>query len=93
MSSKKYGIDYGTIIAHLGPHPNTIGIEGKFHIDHIIPLSSFDLNDPAQIKLALAPGNHQWLKAKENMSKHNRIEGQLNLMTQPQLEAVISAAG
>lgn len=89
MSSKKYGIDYGAIIAHLGPHPNTLGIKGKFHIDHIVPLSIFDLNDPEQIKLAFAPENHQWLEAKKNMKKHNKIFGQLNLMTQDQLRAVL----
>ena len=91
-TSQQYGIDYEAIIAHLGPHPNTRGIKGDFHIDHIIPLSAFDLNDPEQIKLAFAPGNHQWLRAKDNISKHDHVEGQLNLMTQKQLEVVILKA-
>lgn len=89
MLSKKYGIDYAAIIAYLGPHPNTRGISGDFHIDHIIPLSAFDLNDPEQIKLAFAPGNHQWLRAKENKVKKNRIVGQLDLVVQEQLKAVL----
>ncbi len=89
MVSSKYGIDYKAIIEHLGPHPNTRGIKGKFHIDHIIPLSAFDLNDPEQIKLAFAPGNHQWLRAKDNMVKRNHIEGQLDINTQAQLKAVL----
>lgn len=92
LTSKQYGINYEAIIAYLGPHPNTIGIKGEFHIDHIIPLSSFDLNDPEQIKLAFAPENHQYLKAKENISKKNKIHGQLNLMTQKQI-AIIPVVG
>lgn len=93
MSSIKYGIDYGAIIAHLGPHPNTLGIKGKYEIDHILPLSSFDLNDPKQIKLAFAPENHQWLLAHLNRSKRNNIGSQLNIKNQPQLRAAINAAG
>lgn len=89
MTSRKYGIDYGAIIEHLGPHPNTIGIAGDFHIDHIIPLSAFDLTDPEQIKIAFAPENHQWLEAKANLAKHNKIQGQLALSVQKQLEAVL----
>jgi hypothetical protein len=41
----------------------------KYHIDHIKPLCSFDLSNPAQVKLATAPKNHRWLLAKENMKK------------------------
>ncbi len=89
MSSKKYGIDYGAIIAHLGPHPNTLGLKGSWEIDHIIPLSRFDLNDPEQIILSFAPENLRWCPAKENWEKHAKIEGQLNLMTQKQLQAVL----
>ncbi len=89
MLSKKYGIDYKAIIEYLGPHPNIPGIKGDFHIDHIIPLSAFDLNDPEQIKLAFAPENHQWLRARDNKVKRNKIICQLNLQTQAQLKAVI----
>ncbi len=92
-TSQQYGIDYKAIIEHLGAHPNTRGIKGDFHIDHIIPLSVFDLNDPEQVKLAFAPSNHQWLKAKENISKHGHIKGQLSLMTQKQLETAIPKEG
>jgi len=73
MISSKYGIDYGAIIEALGPHPNTIGISGDFHIDHIIPVSAFDLTDPAQIKIAFAPENHQWLLARDNRKKYSNI--------------------
>jgi len=92
-TANKYGIDYKAILDHLGPHPNTRGIKGDFQIDHIIPLSSFDLNDPEQIKLAFAPGNHQWMKAKENKIKGPHILGQLNLGVQKQLNTVLLKEG
>ena len=73
MSSKKYGISYEDIIKHLGPHPNSLGTKGKFHIDHIIPLSSCDLNDLEQIKIAFVYENHHWLTARENLVKGVKI--------------------
>jgi len=82
--SGEYGIDYGAIINHLGPHPNTLGKKGVWHIDHILPLSAFDLNDPEQIKLAFAPENHQWLLAKQNLIKLNHIPNQTNIFLQQQ---------
>lgn len=64
----EYGIDYKAIIEHLGPMP-----DGDFQIDHIIPLSRFDFNDLAQIKIAFSPENHQWLSAEENLKKGNKL--------------------
>lgn len=69
-SSDKYGINFKEIIEHLKPFPENIS---NYHIDHIIPLSLFDLNNPEEIKKAFAPENHQWLTAKENMEKGNRL--------------------
>jgi hypothetical protein len=48
---------------------------GKFgwHIDHIIPLSAFDLTDYEQVKIACNYNNLQPLWAQENLSKHNKI--------------------
>ncbi len=69
MTSKKYGIDYEKIITHLKPFPKDIE---NYHIDHIIPLSKFDFNNPQEVKWAFAPENHQWLTAKENLSKGNK---------------------
>ena len=69
MVSSKYGIDYKAIIEHLGPHPNTLGIDGKWHVDHIIPIRAFDLNDLEQVKVAFAPSNHRWLSAHDNRLK------------------------
>lgn len=66
MTSKKYGIDFEKIIEHLKPFPKDPSV---YHIDHIRPLSSFNLNNPDEIRVAFAPENHQWLTAKENLIK------------------------
>lgn len=71
-TADEYGIDYQTIIDHLGPCP---GPREDWHIDHIRPLVSFDLDDHDQVREAFAPTNHQWLPAAENMSKQARISG------------------
>jgi len=42
---------------------------GKWHIDHIIPLATFDLTDIEQLKKACNYSNLQPLWAKENLSK------------------------
>jgi hypothetical protein len=65
-SSKKYGIKFEDIIEHLKPFPEDLS---KYHIDHIKPLSSFDLNNPDEVKKAFSPDNHQWLTIKENIIK------------------------
>ena len=79
MTSREYGIDYGKIIDHLmknrpeGVSDDDLGNYRKWHIDHIFPLSKFDLNNPEEVKKAFAPENHQWLTAKDNMRKGNKI--------------------
>ncbi|MFA5240631.1 MAG: hypothetical protein WC476_13125 [Phycisphaerae bacterium] len=60
------GIDTLAIKKHLGERPSK-----DHHIDHIIPLSAFDLNNPEEIKLAFAPENHQWLESATNFRKTN----------------------
>ena len=76
MSLKKYGVDMDAIIKHLTPFPKDIE---NYHIDHIQPLSSFKFIEKdgstnlEQIKIALAPENHQWLTAEENMKKGSRF--------------------
>lgn len=67
--SKKYGIDYHKIIEHLKPFPEDIS---KYHIDHIRPLCSFDLNNLDEIKKAFTPENHQWLLARDNIRKGSK---------------------
>jgi len=44
-----------------------------WHLDHIIPLDSFDLSDPAQQRRACHWKNLQPLEAKENIRKRNRL--------------------
>lgn len=46
---------------------------GDWHIDHIKPVSSFDLTDPLQQKAAFHFTNCQPLWATENISKGNKI--------------------
>lgn len=44
------------------------------HIDHIIPVSSYDFNDLEEIKKCWNPLNLRLLPATENMSKGNKID-------------------
>lgn len=69
--SKEYSINYKSIIEHLKPFPEDIS---KYHVDHIKPLCSFNLEDPKEIEKAFAPENHQWLLAEENMIKGGRYK-------------------
>lgn len=49
------------------------GNEHKYHLDHIVPLSSFDLSDREQLLKAVKWDNIQVLTARENISKGARI--------------------
>lgn len=73
MSSKKYGISYELIIKRLTPLPFRIEDLRNWNIDHIIPLSKFDLNNPEELKKAFSQENLQWLSAKENRIKYNKV--------------------
>lgn len=58
---------------------------GSFwHIDHIIPLASFDLSDPNQLAIACHHTNLRPLKASENITKGDKI-------THPQMSLLLSA--
>lgn len=46
---------------------------GKWHIDHIIPLSVFDLTNADQLKVACHFSNLQPLLARDNYSKTNKF--------------------
>ena len=70
MSSKEYGINLQLIIEHLKPFPKDLS---KYHIDHIKPLCSFNLNSPEEIKKAFSSSNYQWLTIQENLRKGNRL--------------------
>jgi len=79
MKSKEYGIDYKKILEHLikirpmGVSDKDLMDYHKWHIDHIMPLASFDLNNPEQVREAFKPENHQWLPAIENIKKGKKI--------------------
>lgn len=66
----QYGIDWQAIVDHLGSPP---GPASEYHIDHIRPLCSFDLNDPDQVRECFAPENHQWLLGPENSRKGGKV--------------------
>jgi len=67
--SKDYDINYDKIIKKLMNELPVNPDDKDYHIDHIIPCCSFDLTDPEQVKECFAPENHQWLLAKDNLSK------------------------
>jgi hypothetical protein len=62
----KYKINYVKIIEYLGPCPGNIN---KYHIDHIFPLSAFNLADSIEFQIACSPENHCWLDSIENRKK------------------------
>ena len=74
-TSIQYGIDYEQIINHL---KNTLPKDykknpQKYCMDHIIPLSSFDLSKDSDVKKAQSKENIQWLTIKENIQKRDKL--------------------
>lgn len=75
QSTKKYGIDWNVCCKKLIETKPTNFREKTYHIDHLKPLSSFDLTDIKQVGKAFSPDNLQWLTAEENIAKGNKIIG------------------
>jgi hypothetical protein len=55
----------------------TAPTESSYHIDHIIPISVFNVDNIEHLKLAHLPQNLRWLPAIENMSKNDSIDWSL----------------
>lgn len=71
---KEYGIDIKSIVEHLGQPPQ----DGKkYDVDHIFPITAFDLDNPEHIKLCWHPDNLQWLEKSKNCSKGNEYNEKL----------------
>jgi hypothetical protein len=70
MNSREYGINWKEIINSLRPFPQNTG---NFEIDHIMPLHTFDLTNPGEVKDAFSPSNLQWLTREENRRKSGKI--------------------
>jgi len=76
--SSKYGISYKEIGEKLEKDALSMGktineLKGKYHIDHIIPKSLFNLLIPSEVKKCYNPQNLRFLKAEENISRGNRL--------------------
>lgn len=68
MSCSSYGIDFNSIFDKLGPRPSP-----NHELDHIIPISKFNLDIPEHVRLAHLPCNLQWLESRANKSKSDNI--------------------
>jgi hypothetical protein len=75
-SSEYLGCTFKEYIKWISNYDATYNLENYgpiWHIDHVIPLSTFDLNDKDQQFIAFNWRNTMPLSAYENMSKNNRI--------------------
>ncbi|MEE9366954.1 MAG: hypothetical protein V3W44_09730 [Dehalococcoidales bacterium] len=63
-----------SVALHLGPRPEISDDDAwnTYSIDHITPLSAFDLRNPTEVAAATLPENHQWLRRRQNSSKSNK---------------------
>lgn len=57
----------------------TWGNWGEWHIDHIVPMSAFDLSDPASQAQAMHHTNLQPLWATDNRIKRNKLDYKHNI--------------
>jgi diketogulonate reductase-like aldo/keto reductase len=71
--SKWNYIDYEEVYNHLMKNIPPDFNRTQYHIDHIRPLSSFDLSNKNELRTAWSPSNLQWLPAHENMRKSNKL--------------------
>jgi hypothetical protein len=76
MALHELGCTVGMLKQHLSAkfkHGMSWDNYGEWHIDHIKPLSAFDLSDPEQISVACNYNNLQPLWAKDNLMKGSKV--------------------
>lgn len=76
-SKNYYGIDWNSIIQKLiltlpeDYYEN--GGSKYYHVDHMIPCSMFNFDRPEEVRVCFSSGNVQWMLAKENLKKGNKM--------------------
>jgi len=68
LSCRNYGIDFDLIYDKIGAKPGN-----NYELDHIIPLSLFNFDDPIHVRLSHCPENLQWITKEENNIKSDII--------------------
>lgn len=71
-SCSEYGVDFDAIYSRIGPRPSK-----QHHLDHIIPLTLFDLSNHEHVRLANIPNNLRWVKSEVNLKKNRSIQVEL----------------
>lgn len=86
-SCSEYGIDFDAIHNHIGPRPDS-----SYHLDHIIPISVFNLDIPEQVRLAHIPQNLRWILKTENLKKKDFVDWEL-IFSIPELVDIAKTIG
>lgn len=73
-SCKEYGINFKEIYERIGARPAV-----NYHLDHIIPLSKFNLDNNEHVKLANCPNNLRWILSTTNLKKTNKLTSDILL--------------
>ncbi len=68
--SIQYGVDHGEGVKQLGDKPQD---DNEYQMDHIIPASWFNHNNPQEVKWCWAPENLQWLRKELNLWKSDKF--------------------
>lgn len=69
-TNKEYGINFEEIFRRIGNRPGT---GREFHLDHIIPLAMFNLDNEDHVRMANSPQNLRWISKEENLRKGSTI--------------------
>ena len=86
-SSKKYGINFKEIFTKLGSRPGQ-----DYHLDHIIPVCVFNLDNPEHPRLLNSPHNLRWISSTENTFKNDIINYEL-ISENPELLKIAISIG